>query len=151
MPTKRLRVLRILVMILLFLIAVQFELGMAVNIANPPSISPIGFTLNGVTQGVGNALNTAGGAAPFHAGLGTLLVLFSVVSLVLSLRSGVRKVQIFGSLAFVAICLAATTGVLFVMSGFQNDGYSHGMATNFLLSYTFYFLTLYFLKPAAKT
>ena len=151
MPTKRLRVLRILVMVLLFLIAVQFELGMAVNIANPPTISPIGFTLNGVTQGVGDALNTAGGAAPFHAGLGSLLVFFSVVTLVLSLRSGLRSVQIFGSLAFVATCLAATTGVLFVMSGFKNDGFSHGMATNFLLSYTFYFLTLYFLKPAPKT
>jgi hypothetical protein len=62
-----------------------------------------------------------------------------------------RSVQVFGSLAFLTILLAAITGLLYTMSGFQNDGDSHGMATNFLLSFTFYFLELYFLKPAPKT
>jgi hypothetical protein len=151
MSTKRLRALQIIVMVVIFLLAIQFELGMAVNIANPPTLSPIGSSLTGVSQGIGDALNQAGGAAPYHAGLGTLLVLFSLVNLVLSLRSGIRSVQVFGCLAFIATCLAATTGLLFVLSGFQNDGYSHGMATNFILSYTFYFLELYFLKPAPKT
>jgi hypothetical protein len=59
-------------------------------------------------------------------------------------------VQVFGSLAFLATLLAAATGLLFVLSGFQNNGDTHGMATNFLLSFTFYFLELYFLKPAPK-
>jgi hypothetical protein len=56
-------------------------------------------------------------------------------------------VQVFGSLAFLATLLAAITGLFFTLSGFQNDGDSHGMASNFLLSFTFYFLELYFLKP----
>ncbi len=38
-------------------------------------------------------------------------------------------------------------GLSFVLSGFQNDGSSHNMATNFLLSFAFYFLELYVLKP----
>ncbi len=151
MVPKRQKALRILVMVTLALLAFQFELGMAVNIANPPSIPPIGFSLNGISNGVNHALNQAGGAAPFHAALGIILVVISVVSLILSLRSWVRSVQVFGVLAFITTSLAAITGLLFVLSGFQNDGDSHGMATNFILSFTFYFLELYFLKPVPKS
>ena len=65
----------------------------------------------------------------------------------LSLRSGLRSLQAFGSLAFLTILLADLTGLLYTLSGFQNNGDTHGMATNFLLSFTFYFLELYILKP----
>jgi hypothetical protein len=136
-----------MVIVILALLALQYELGMAVNISNPPSLSPFGISLNAVS----NALHQAGVVAVLHASLGVLLVIFSVINLIFSLRSGLRSVQIFGSLAFLATLLAAITGLLFTMSGFQNDGDSHGMATNFLLSFTFYFLELYFLKPAPKT
>jgi len=74
-----------------------------------------------------------------------------MVILIRFLRSRVRSVQIVGTLAFVTVFLAATTGVLFVLSGFQNDNFSHGMAANFILSLVFYFMELYFLKPAPKT
>ena len=130
-----------MVIILLALLGLQYEFGMAVNIANPPNLAPT--SLNGVN----NALNQVGVEAVIHASLGTGLV----ISLIFSLRSGLRSLQVFGSLAFLTTLLAALTGLLFTMSGFQNDGDSHGMATNFLLSFTFYFLELYFLKPAAKT
>jgi len=146
MSAKRNLQARVMVIIILVLLALQFELGMAVNIANPPSIPPFKLSLNGVSD----ALHQAGAVAVFHASLGVWLVLFSIVSIVFVLRSGVRSVQVFGSLAFLAIILAATTGLLFTLSGFQNDGYSHGMATNFLLSFSFNFLELYFLKPAPK-
>ena len=33
------------------------------------------------------------------------------------------------------------------MSGFQRDGYSHGMASGFILSFGFCFLELYSMKP----
>jgi hypothetical protein len=150
MVPKRQKTLRIMVMTTLALLAIQFELGMAVTMSDPPTVAPIGFSLNGISIGVNEALNQAGGAAPFHAGLGSILLIISVVSLIQSLRSGIRSVQVFGVLAFIANFLAATTGLLFVMSGFQNDGFSHGMATNFLLSFSFYFLELYFLKPAPQ-
>ena len=147
MKTKNPRVLRIMVIVLLALLGLQYEFGMAVNIANPPSLAPIGFSLNALS----GALQQAGVVAVIHVSLGSGLVIFSVINLIFCLRSGLRSVRVFGSLAFLATWLAAITGLLFTLSGFQNDGDSHGMATNFLLSFTFYFLELYFLKPAPKT
>ena len=147
MAAKRIQVLKIMVIVILALLALQYELGMAVNIGNLPSLSPFGLSLNAVS----NALHQAGLVAVLHASLGVWLVIFSVINLIFSLRTGLRSLQIFGSLAFLTTLLAAITGLLFTLSGFQNDGDSHGMATNFLLSFTFYFLELYFLKPAPKT
>ena len=146
MSSKRRVTLTTFVVIILALLTLQFELGMAVNLAGPPSIPPLGLSLNGLSD----ALHKAGAAAVFHASLGVWLVLLSAFALVLSLRSGARGAQVFGSLAFVATLLAAFNGLLFVLSGFQYDGYSHGMATGFILSFGFYFLELHFLKPAPK-
>ena len=147
MAAKRYQGLRVMVIVLLALLGLQYEFGMAVNIGNPPSLPPFGLSLNAVS----NALHQAGVVAVLHASLGVWLVIFSVINLIFSLRTGLRSLQIFGSLAFLTTLLAAITGLLFTLSGFQNDGDSHGMATNFLLSFTFYFLELYFLKPAHKT
>ncbi len=146
MSIKGSKFLRITVMIILALLAVQFEFGMTVNMADPPDIPPFSFSLPAVS----NALNGVGPVAVIHASLGAWLVIFSVLNLVLALRTGVRSVQVFGMLSLIAVLMAAFTGLLFVLSGFQNDGFSHGMATNFILSFTFYFLELYFLKPAPK-
>ena len=146
MGTRRFRGLRTLVMIILALLVIQFEFGMAVNISDPPHLSPFGFSM----VKFNDALNQVGIMAQLHAGLGTLLAILSLVILILSLRSGVRSVQIFGSLAFLAVLLAAIMGQLFVQSGFQNDNYTHGMASNFILSLVFYFLELYFLKPVPQ-
>lgn len=147
MSVKRAVGLRVTVIVLLVLLAFQYELGMAVNIASPPTIPPFRFSLVGVS----GALQRAGGTAVFHAGLGGGLVIISMIGLILALRSRVRIVQVFGILAFLATLLAATTGLLFVLSGFQNNGDTHGMASNFILAFAFYFLELYFLKPALKT
>jgi hypothetical protein len=143
MATNRLKGLRVMVIVMLVLLGLQYEFGMAVNLANPPSLAPIGFSLNGVS----NALNQVGAVAVIHASLGSTLVIFALINLIFSLRSGLRSVQVFGSLAFLSILLAALTGLLYTLSGFQNNGDTHGMASNFLLSFTFYFLELYFLKP----
>ena len=147
MSTKRYLVARISVMVILALLALQFELGMAVNVSKQPSLPPFGFSLGAFSD----ALNQVGGVAVVHASLGVWLVIFTLAGLIFALRSGVRSVQVFGSLAFLVTCLAATTGLLYVLSGFQNDGISEGMATNFLLSFTFNFLELYFLKPVQKS
>jgi hypothetical protein len=146
MSSKRFLAARVMVIVLLVLLAFQFELGVAVNIANPKSIPPFSLSSTAVTD----ALNGVGVVAVIHASLGSLLVLVSLVSIILALRTGVLGVQVFGCLALVATCLALTTGLMFTLSGFQNDGLSHGMATMFLLSFSFNFLELYFLKPAPK-
>ena len=145
MVSNRLKGLRIVVSIILVLLVLQFEFGMAVNLSTLPELPGIDVS----SPQVANYLTQAGAVAVVHAALGAVLGLFSMAILVLSLRSGVRAAQVFGVLACVAVVLAGITGSLFVSSGFQNDGYSHGMATNFLLSFGFYFLELYFLRPAA--
>lgn len=142
MQSNRLRPLRILLVVILVLLGFQYELGMAVNIANPNAISPFQFSLSAVSE----ALHGVGIVAVLHAGLGGLLLLLSVIGLVLSLVSRVRGAQIFGALGFLCIVLAASGGLLFVLSGFQNDNHSHQMASMFLLSFTFYFLEVYALK-----
>lgn len=143
---KRMRSTRIWLIVLLVLLVAQYEFGMAVNISNPPKIAPFGLSY---TQ-FNDALFQAGPMAMIHATVGLLVGLVAILNLILSLRTGIRRVQIFGSLTFLAILLAGIMGQLFVQSGFQNDGFSHGMATNFILAFIFAFLELYFLKPASN-
>jgi hypothetical protein len=70
MSSKRFVLIRIIVIVLLVLLAFQFELGMAVNIANPSSIPPFRLSLNGASD----ALHRAGVVAVIHASLGAWLV-----------------------------------------------------------------------------
>ena len=148
MSAKNLKALRFSTIVLLVLLFLQYEFGMASNLSTLPTLPPIPNTLAGYSTGLNTALAQAGVVTNIHAGLGSLLALAAIFVLVLCLRSGQRRVQVFGVLAFLTTVLAATTGTLFVMSGFQNDNLSHGMATNFLLAYTGYFLVLYCLKSA---
>ncbi len=146
MSSNRVRALRPLVVIMLVLLALQYELGMAVNISNPPSLPPVSPSLSVLSD----ALNKAGAVAVLHGSVGGLLLLLSLVLLVMSLLSHVRGAQIFGSLGFLAVLFAADGGSQFVLSGFQNDGRSHEMATMWLLSFVFYFLEVYVLKPSPR-
>ncbi|HUI88664.1 MAG TPA: hypothetical protein VLX61_08035 [Anaerolineales bacterium] len=144
MSSTRLKALRILVVAILVLLAVQYEFGMAVNMANPPSLSPFSFSIPQISD----ALHHAGEIAWIHAILGAWLVILSIPSLILSLRSGLRSAQVLGVLSFLTVVFAAGGGLFFVLSGFQDDQASHTMATNFLLSFAFFFLELYAIKPA---
>jgi hypothetical protein len=147
MLTNQLKGLRITVVTILVFLALQFEFGMAINLSDPPDIPPLSFSFTGVL----GALNVIGPVALLHAILGTVLTIVSMISLVLALGSKIRRVQVFSVLGFLSMALAASSGLLFVLSGFQNDHYSHGMATNFILTFAFYFIELYHLKPAGAT
>jgi hypothetical protein len=147
MSLSQLKWLRITVVTLLVFLAIQFEFGMAINLSTLPSMPPFVFSVSSVLS----ALSLVGFVAVAHAVLGTVLTVASLLGLALALASRIRSVQIFAVLGFLSMSLAATSGLLFVLSGFQNDHYSHGMATNFLLTFGFHFLELYCLKPAAKT
>jgi hypothetical protein len=147
MSTNLFKGLRVAVVTLIVFLAFQFELGMTINLSDPPNIPPISFSLPNVL----GALNQVGSVALVHAVLGTVLTILALITLVLALASGIRNVQVFGVLGFVSMALAAISGLLFVLSGYENDHYSHGMATNFILTFGFYFLELYFLKPAPRT
>ncbi len=146
MKSNQFKSLRITVVILLVLLTIQYELGMDVNVSpNLPKLSPFGFS----TAKISDALHQAGPVALAHAGLGSLLILLSILTAILAVGSKIRRVQIFGVLGFLSITFAATGGVLFTLSGFQQDNYSVMMASNFLLAFIFYFLEIYFLKPGS--
>jgi hypothetical protein len=147
MSKNSIKGLQITVIAVLVLLTFQFELGMAANLSNLPSPSPFGFSFPNIV----NALNQAGFVTVFHTILGTVLTILALITLVLALASQIRSVQVFGVLGFLSMALAEITGVLFVLSGFQNNNYSHGMATNFILTFVFYFMELCFLKPTPKT
>ena len=148
MKTDPFKPLRVIVVITLVLLFFQFELGMAVNLSpNLPQLSPFGFSLGKIVA----ALGQAGAEALAHGGLGRALALLSIVTLVLSLRSNVRSVQVVGILCFLTILLAMSGGILFTLSGFQEDNFSLMMASNFILAFIFHFLQLYLIKPEAKS
>ena len=144
--SDRFRALRNIVAATLVLLALQFELGITVIMSNPPSIPPVAFS----DAAVRGALDQAGGVIYPHAVLGGILAVAAIVNLVMALRSGLRRVQVVGVLVFLCIAVAAGGGLVFVLSGFQNDSASHAMATNFLLSFALLFLELYFIKPEPK-
>ncbi len=138
------RWLRVIIIIFLAVLAFQFELGMAINLSpNLPSLPAFNFSISLILQ----ALQKIGAIGPLHAGVGVLLLLLALANLILAVISRVRSVIIFGILGFLSTILEMMSGILFTLSGFQNDGYSHGMATNFLLSMIFFFIELYLLKP----
>jgi len=136
---SRLKALRIAVIVMVVLLGLQFELGMAVNLSpNLDNVSPVAAA----PAAVWSALAMVGAEAVTHALLGCLLTFFAVVILVLALLCGVPSVAILGAISFITIGLASANGILFTLSGFKNDNYSHGMATAFLLAFSAHFILL---------
>ncbi len=132
-----LRPLRIFSIVLLILLAFQFEEGMAVNLS--PSLQEVP-PLAGSVAALWAALAKVGADALVHALLGTALSVAGLVGLVLAIMSGRGAVMAVGILSFLFLVLAEINGILFTLSGFKNDGYSHGMATGFLLAFSLYFV-----------
>ncbi len=141
---KRLRIMTIVLIVLLFL---QYELGMATIMADIPSGSPFRFSIAAFQR----ALGQAGGVAPVHAIFGGVVVIAALINLILALMTKVRSVQILSALNFLFIVVAAGGGLFFVLSGFQNDHASHAMATNFLLAFTFSFIELLYIRSARNS
>lgn len=135
----RLRFLRILVVGVLVLLALQFELGMAVNLSpSLQEVPPLATTFGAVW----GALAKVGGDAVSHALLGTLLIVVALAHVFLAVTSGSKSVSAIGVFCFLGMALATVNGVLFTLSGFKNDNYSHGMATTFLVTFTLHFIQL---------
>ena len=146
MSSNQLKYLRITTVVMIVSLFWQYELGIATIMANPASIPPFSFSITAFWT----ALEQVGGVALQHAGFGSWLVIISVINLTFALKTKIKKVQIFGVLSFLSIVIAAGGGLFFVLSGFQNDNASHAMATNFILSYTFSFIELYYARPASN-
>ncbi len=81
-----------------------------------------------------------------HAFIGIVLIALSLVVLSFSLKSKPRNIQIPAILGLVMVVVALIGGVLFVLSGFTNNGNSAQMGLTFILAYAFYFIELYYAK-----
>lgn len=133
----RLKVLRVFTIAVLALIALQFELGMNVNMSpNLHEVTPLAFSVAAILA----ALHSISAIATTHAIVGTFLVLATLITLLISVASRQRSIIVIGILCFITTATAAYTGVLFTLSGFRNDGFSYGMSTNFLLTFALHFV-----------
>jgi hypothetical protein len=106
----------------------------------PTAITP---TVSGFYQ----ALSAAGLLTVYHASEGLVLVLISILIVAFAFRyrsnNGVRASAVIGMAAVIS---AAVGGILFVLSGFKNEGNSAQMAGSFIGAYASNFLVLYFAK-----
>lgn len=77
--------------------------------------------------GLMTALFGAGEFTVYHAFEGVLLVVLSLVVIGLSFKSKLRSLRILSILAAAGVISAVIGGVLFVLSGFQNNANSAQM------------------------
>lgn len=126
----------------LAILSVQGWTGDFVNLFSVFPTGAVDFSANGLLQ----AVQKAGQIPVYHTLEGFLLVAFSLVVLILSLKTKVKSVQVFSILGLAAVVSAAVGGILFVFSGFQDNGNSAQMGGSFIGAYAFYFLELYFTK-----
>ena len=145
--SSRLRTLRTLVIMNLCLMVLLLLFGLTFD-----TKGIVRATTSNVTAGqLVSALNQAGIASYLHMGIGIVLGIFSLVNMVLSLRSGIRRVQVFGTLAFLSILAAGIVGLFFVASGFQKTGLLVGLVPLFMLAFLAYVLEWFFLRSPVVT
>lgn len=105
------------------------------------------FPAGSVGAGVGGFWGAVGGAGSivsYHAVEAVVLLACSVAVLVLSLRQRIGR--LFAILGAASVISAAVGGILFVLSGYQNNANSAQMGGSFIGAYAFYFLVLYSTK-----
>jgi len=134
--------LQLLTVVTLVILSIQGWTGDFVNLF---SVFPMG-AVDSSFSGLIRALEEAGQLPVYHAIEGVLLVAFSLVILILSFQTKIKNAKIASIIAFGAVVSATIGGILFVLSGFQDNGNSMQMAGSFIGAYAFYFLELYFTK-----
>lgn len=137
------RSLRIAIIVMLVLLTAQGWTGDFANLFATFPTSATTASMSGILQAVQNA----GVTVLYHALEGGLLLVISVVIMILSFRSSsLTWVRVFAILGLGATISAGVGGVLFVLSGFQNNPSSAQMGGSFIGAYASYFLALYSAK-----
>ncbi len=137
------RRLRILIVVTLVLLTVQGWFGDSVNLFAIPTI-PV--TVDQSAGGVLTAMVNVGPTLIIHAFNGIIVLAVAAIVLALSLKSKPRSIQVPAILGLVMVVSAIIGGVLFVLSGFSNNGVSAQMGGSFIGAYAFYFIELYYAK-----
>jgi hypothetical protein len=127
---------------MLVLLFFQYYFGISDNfsLSNVPAQPPISFSVSAIM----GYLTGPASVVLIHAFSGLFLFLFSFVIILFSARSEIKILGTLAILGTIGIAGAMTSGLLFVLSGFQNDGASLGMAIGFILTFSVYFVELYF-------
>lgn len=136
------RRLRIIIVATLIALTAQGWTGDATNLFSAFPSGIVEQSLNGIVNGV----LTTGFFLIWHAFEGIAIFALSLVVLVLSLKAKPKSIRICGILGFVYVVVAGVGGLLFVLSGFTNNGNSAQMGGSFIGAYAFFFMELYYAK-----
>lgn len=136
------RRLRIIIVATLIALTVQGWTGDATNLFSMFPSGSVEQSVNGIFNGV----VTTGFFLVWHAFEGIAIFALSLVVLAFSLKAKPRSVRICAILGLVYVVVAGVGGILFVWSGFTNNGNSAQMGGSFIGAYAFYFMELYYAK-----
>jgi hypothetical protein len=136
------RRLRLLIVLTLVFLTVQGWFGDTTNLFATTTPVTVTASLGGLLTAI---INT-GPILIIHAFNGILILALAVIVLAFSLKSKPRSVQVPSILGLVMVVSAIIGGILFVLSGFTNNGVSAEMGGSFIGAYAFYFIELYYAR-----
>jgi len=113
----------------LILLTAQGWFGDTVNLFAIPT-SPM--TVEQSASGALKAVVNVGPTLIVHAFLGIAILAFAAAVVAFSLRAKPRNVQVLAILGLVMVVSAIIGGILFVLSGFSNNGVSVQMGGSFI-------------------
>ena len=143
MKDERISRLHRLAILVLVLLAVQFVLGMTLNLFTTFPNIPGGI----VESNQFLPLFTEYPVLLVHYSLGVILFIFSIVILIFA--RGIREMHIFpvAMLGFFSVLAAFASGIEFMVHAFQNNTYSFTMSIGFIVALLTYFAMFYETKP----
>ncbi len=81
-----------------------------------------------------------------HAFVGLFILFLSIIVFVASVRGKPRNIKIPATIGLLMVVFAMAGGVMFVLSGFTNNGASAQMGLTYILAYASFFAELYYAK-----
>jgi len=136
--------LRILIVIILIILTVQYWLGDTTNLFVTTGTAPaIAFSFGAIIS----QIESYGPILIWHALEGFILLILSIVTIALSFGwAKKRSIRILSIVACLFVISAFYGGVSFVLSGFSDAASSAQMGGSFIGAYAFYWMELYFTR-----
>ena len=135
---RRIHLLLTGVMAELVLLAMQFVLGMWMNLFALFPTSSVAFP----TYGMMNVMFSVP-ELMVHMMNGVLIGMLSLMIFVMSLMGGYRKSAMLSVIASISIFLAGMSGLEFILTGFQNNVLSFTMSLGFVVAVISYVFLIY--------
>ncbi|MHB1708103.1 MAG: hypothetical protein ACYCT2_01315 [Thermoplasmataceae archaeon] len=134
------------VMAELVLLAVQFVIGMWINLFALFPITNVAFPMYGMMNVMFSVPELM-----VHMMNGVLIGLLSLMIFVMSLMGGFHKSAMLSAIASFSIFLAGMSGLEFILSGFQNNILSFTMSLGFVVAIISYVFLIYFASTYSQT